>query len=429
MRDLLYFVSVIFLASSTVIPSGLVVGKPTEILGTAISNTQDTGSSINAGASASRTESAGQRPNAEYCLDWNGFQSNYCQILELRNRDSSVLALRVDLRDREGDVSDSLLFSLTPLQKRDIVLNSLHGFIGDSHGLVCATVITGNARTLDIQLSVHDLTTSSFGFAYTVNYSPGETGEQYLSYNHSFPSWDSEGSYNLVESYVQVANEEARAECGVLIFYEMEGIELGREAVSVAPRGRVDVDSHRLGVAAAGLVAWKPHFLDKKFRVLLNRYYYDNSHNILGAVSLIAKQSSTAKLSATFSTISKVTVAEINNTLNSPINVAATVFDSSGSRIGAQPKSVSIPAKGARHVVLNTFLSNSAGTIQLEASQNNAIIVNTMEYGVTTDYGFLFANNGEAKAGTACAERSLDKSSPNNYHPPVNSALPSELAF
>lgn len=338
--------------------------------------------------------------STQYCVEWNGFLSDLVQIFELRNAGCSNLALAVDLRDSNGTLRSSIPATLEASQQRDIVINSLEGFDTGAYGVVCARITAGAAGALDAQLAVYQLNSQSFALAYATPSFPARAGKQFVPYNHYYPTLQSAELGRFTAGYVQISNLESSTETGELIYYDAEGAQQQVVAVSIPANGRRDIGSHFIGADTIGMIEWSPADPGARFRVVLNRYYFSGSTPlapIIAAASLPARPGSGYLLKSAFSTVSRLAVLELSNTLGSDILVTVSLTSDAGT--GIANSVVAIPPQGSRHLVLNEFLENAVGTVSVEANKPLSVLANVLEYGLNAQQGLAFAGAGGAKAG------------------------------
>jgi hypothetical protein len=362
----------------------------------------DNGQEIIDGTDVNDPDSYMEHGGSEYCVEWNGFLSNLMQVVELRNAGCSTLGLQLQLIDGTGVVKHTSNTTVAQGGEIDVIANALPGFTANSYGLVCATITSGETDTLDTQLSVYDLTATSFNYAYSSPDLPPRTGRQTISFNNYFPSLSADQLSNFVAGFVQIINQDSTDESGDLVFYNPEGTEIRRTTVTVKAKGRSDIATHEIGANTFGTVEWQPVGAAKKFRIIQNRYYFNGANPlapISGVVSLTAKRGSGALVSTPFSTQSRIAVVEISSSISGSTTVTPAVYDSAGALTSSQPQSIVLPAKGSRHLVLNNYVSSGVGNVQLQASQPGAIAATLIEYGIDSAGRFKFASASDPKAG------------------------------
>ena len=338
-----------------------------------------------------------------YCAEWNGFLSSLVQIMELRNSGGGAVNVQIRLFSRAGTASSAATVTIPPMRQFDYVVNNAPGFTNNTYGLVCATITNQIQDSLDAQLSTYRLSGDGFeldGFslAYSVPASSGRFGKQFVGYNHIYPTANPSELNNFAAGYVQVSNIEATTESGQLIFYNQEGFERRRVSVVLPAFGRIDVDTHSLGANTVGRVEWAPNASDKRFRVVLNRYFYDSNATgaLIGAVAIPAKIGSGAVSGAPFSLDGKIAVIELVNALDVQTSVELAVTRADGTPAATQPPLLVLPPRATRHVVLNSFLpAGIGGRVTVSGVPAGSVVATSFEYGLDQTLGFVYASNAD----------------------------------
>lgn len=325
-----------------------------------------------------------ERFGTRLCVEWNGFLNSLVQILELRNTLSNTpIGLRVELFDIAGAEQSQVEFSLAGGAQFDIVVNDLVGFVAGSYGTICVTTLGGEADALDGQYVYYDLSDDGQTFNYSLveEFLPARTGAQHLLYNNYYPTFTEQPPSNVTYSFIQISNEESTQESGDLVFYDPEGSEQRRIALSLRGGGRDDRDTHTLGTDQFGLVSWIPDDSTKKFRVRLNRYY-QTADGLFSALSLPAQLGTGQKIVTPFETEGKIAVLEISNVSSGTVAVEVDTFLSDGTATSTQPSAVVLASKATTHLVLNNFLSSGLGNVTLDSDTVSSIVVALLEYGI-----------------------------------------------
>lgn len=351
----------------------------------------------------------------EYCLEWNGFLASSFQIAEWRNAGCTPLTIAMKLRGADGAVRSSDSISLPVGNQLDSIMNVTEGFAENDYGTLCATITSGDPDSLDAQLATYNYSVSdnSFASALVSHHMPPRAGMQAVSYNHYFPTRNASQLNNFSSGYLQIINYETTAQSGELIFYDVEGIELNRLAVLIPAKGRKDYATHRTGPNTVGLIEWKPNSAGKLFRVVLNRYYHAATEAAASRVALVAipaRRPSGYQLATPFSTVGRLAVLEVSNTLNSEVMIPTAVQNSAGALVGSTTAIV-IPPKATRHLVLNSILNSQIGSVQLRANLPESIIATVLEYQFGADLRLKSATIAEPKAGFG----TIQKTSYNNF--------------
>lgn len=394
---------IVFLCFALLAPSVVIATGQGDVDGDGVTRSQELLDETNSNDADSYIE----RGAATYCVDWNGFLGNLKQILELRNSGCSELSLRTQLRDISGNVRETLNYTLAPSQQRDLILNDMSGFDAESYGTVCSSILSGDAGTLAAQLSVYDLSNDTFRFAYAAPFVPGRTGSQFLGYNHIFPSLNPTQSGNFVAGFLQISNDEVSSQSGKVIFFSANGVQLKEVQIEVAARGRFDLDTHSLGANSVGMIEWRPDAADKKFRVLLTRYYFADSSTsfLVAALSVAAKRGSGYLLAAPFDATNRIAAVELSNTLDTSVDVPVTVYTANGEEATHQPGTITVAAKSTRHVVLNESVTSGIGKVQINPNTPESIVATLLEYQLRGDLYLASAIAVDLKAGFGESQR------------------------
>ena len=328
------------------------------------------------------------------CVEWNGFLDFLTQIFELRNTSATPISIAVTLFDISANAQETITLDLEPGIQRDVILNTLGGFIPNSFGLVCASITSGADNALGGQLVQYRLTGDSYTLAAASTFLPARTGKQYLIYNTFQPSADLNDAGDFVANWAQIISDEATPQSGVLRYYDFQGNEVRTETVTFGANQRRDVDIHGLGSNLSGLVCWEPDDATAKFRVRTNRYYYGPTGltDLVEAVSITAARGTGKKLVAPFDTRKGVVAIEVSNVSDSAVTVTTTVRDANGNPVASQPAVLGIPKNGTRGLVLNEALASGLGNVQIQSDSPESIVVNLIEYGRTADGSLEYAN-------------------------------------
>ncbi|MFN8393033.1 MAG: IPT/TIG domain-containing protein [Bdellovibrionota bacterium] len=338
----------------------------------------------------------------EYCQNWNGNLTNLLQVMELRNAGCGSLSLQLSLRAQDGTVTNTLDASIDPGKESDVIINSITGFLPNTYGTICATIVNGDSDSLDTQMSTYALLPDSFDFGFAEQSSAAVAGPQYLGYNNFFPTFNFFEVTNFVEGYAQISSEADTDESGQLVYYDADGVEVKRVTATVKAHGRFDVDVHSVGQARVGLLEWLPDSATAKFRVVLNRYYHTGPNPTFprkAVLAVTAKHPSGYRLSGPIDTRTGAIWLELSNSLNTSVNVDVEVFDAAGSLTSTQPPRVTLPAKGTSHLLLNNYLTSDLGRAQIDADQTGSIVSSLMEYRLDSSLRLLSASAGDLQAG------------------------------
>ena len=117
---------------------------------------------------------------------------------------------------------------------------------------------------------------SAFDFVFSVPFSAGLIGRQYVQYNTFQPSLKSLDLANKITNWVQLTNYSTSTQRGNLKFYDANGTLVRTEVVTLTAGKRKDFSAHRFGVRKVGLIEWIPDSDTARFTLRLIRYFFDN---------------------------------------------------------------------------------------------------------------------------------------------------------
>lgn len=344
---------------------------------------------------------------SEYCHDWNGYNSKLTQIAEYRNAGSASIGLKLELRTSEGVLKSTNFLTLLPAEQHDIIVNQLGGFLENSYGTLCASILSGPVGALDTTYVTYELSETSFNYAFAVPYAVSRSGLQFLGYNHIFPTLNASELNNPRYGFVQISNEEQTSKSGDLVFYDPEGTEVRRTAVTIPPLGRIDVATHTVGINTVGLIKWQPEDMGAIFRVILSRYYFNSVDKLMAAASIPAKIGNGAEAVTAFDTTSKLSVIELSNTTNSPVLVPVSIYVGGvlQNPQGSVTTTVTVKPLGTTHVVLNEYVANGIGNVQIDPAVASSIIAEYFEYGLNNNQTLKMVTNTAMKVPVGTALR------------------------
>ena len=210
------------------------------------------------------------------CAEWNGFLGMW-NVVEHVNTGSTKLNLTSTLQDDSGSAQTPVPFSLKAGYQSDLLVHGLTGFQANRYGLICSTATNGQPGDLDGRMVFYkpDAATGGYQFALAMPLGTGLIGPQAVPYNTYQPSLDPADASHLAANWIQLTNLGASKQTGTLAFYDREGVEITRQAVTLKAGARFDYSAHDLaGLKQVGLVEWRPASTTARFQLRNVRYYY-----------------------------------------------------------------------------------------------------------------------------------------------------------
>ncbi len=340
------------------------------------------------------------RLEQEVCAEWNGFLGGMWNIQELVNRSSQPLKLLSTLYDIDGQPRGQREFEIPGGQQFDLAVHDLEGWTRDSYGKVCNTILSaGMVGALDGRMVYYKpAVDGGFQFAFAMPFQSGLRGEQFVFFNTFQPSMKPADAANPVANWIQLSNLEGHTQSGELVFYDMEGMELGRESVQLPAGGRRDYSAHRFGASRVGQVQWKPEGDDARVQLRNVRYAYDNTtsrESFAGAFQLEGALGSGRELSAPVDTSIGSAIVEIGNTLAEVVNVQVRVFDEQGTLKADLVRS--LPPHASWHLIADNILNGGRGSVIIRGSEQNSIVGTVMQYGRSSEGAMLYLYGIQAK--------------------------------
>src|SRR5690606_8459442 len=118
------------------------------------------------------------------------------------------------------------------------------------------------------------------------------------------------------------------------------------------------------------------------------------------AVSLAAQTASGELRGQAFNTTgSRIAVLELSNALSTATNVDVTVYESEGMQTSAQPGTLTLPPFATRHVVLNDYLADAAGSVAVRSATRASFIATVAEYGYDAADQIAWATTSRPRSG------------------------------
>ena len=267
----------------------------------------------------------------------------------------------------------------------------MHGYSGvknNSYGKVCA-VHSGVPGDLDGRMvyykPVAGTLAQQFQFAFAMPMSNGRRGSQFVHYNIYQPSFAFADQGNLVANWIQLTNLESRVASGVLTFYDITGVPVQSDAISLAAGERRDFAGHQFGPNHVGYAAWYPDNEVDEFQMRNVRYLYDNAgfaNSFDTAFQLEGTHGTGERIVAPFTTEhSEMSVLELSNVTTEPVSLQVDIYDDRTAFAEPLRQTIVLGAHQTQHIILNSLIGDGRiGTLAVDADKLGSIIGVVMQY-------------------------------------------------
>jgi len=316
-----------------------------------------------------------------FCAEWNGFIGQSWNITELTNFTSQGQEVDLSLFDQSGVQQGAQRVSILPGAQSDALVHDINGWSLNSIGTVCVDKdpsLDGNAidgRMLHYKLGAD----SEIDYVLSFPFSDAVSGPVFAQFNTFNPV----SSSLFAANWLSISNTESSDQEGTLIVYSPSGIILASDPVSVAGLGRRDFSIHVYGANNVGLIEWRPDNSSARFKIGVNRYFYDGptpASEVSNAVATEARKGSSQGLGSVFDTRAEMAVVEVSNTLPIFTSVPYTVYNEAGQEVASG--GIGLPAYATEHLILNQFLPSSLGTVRIGKSSSQSLLVSLFQYGL-----------------------------------------------
>ena len=334
------------------------------------------------------------------CSEWNGFLGNektkMWNIMEHVNLGSSPMQIRSTLYSIDGVAQSSQDFSIPAGTQFDLIVHDMHGWIRESYGKVCSTILnSGSEGDLDGRMVYYkpkNAQGSSFEFAFAMPFLSGTTGKQFVPFNTFQPSWDIRDRQNFVANWIQVTNLENSKQSGRLIFHAQDGTILGSPIpVELAQGARQDIAGHQFGQDIVGIIEWQPDDTSASIQLRNVRYVYDNPwgvNSFNAAFQLEGLVGSGELLSVTLDAKEASSILEISNTANLEQSIAVNFYKDDGTSL--ETRLVTLSPFGSVHLIADDILRGGTGIATIQGSKQEGVIAVAMQYGRTSSAGLRY---------------------------------------
>ena len=339
-----------------------------------------------------------------FCSDWNSsFNGAMFNISEFVNFAKKPLEVKSTLLNLYGNQVRTVSNYVHPRGQTDLLVHDIQGQRLNSYGQVCHVVSKGDESLIDGRTVFYFPSKASkglgrFDFAFSMPFTKGLKGEQFVGINTFQPSFDPLDQNNLVANWIQVTNSGRTNEKGKLYFYGMDGTLIAEVGLGLAAGDRDDVPGHIYGNNIVGLVQWRPENPNAVFSIKNVRYLYDRSSDLSGfdsAYQLSGMKGSGQKLLVPIDTREGSSILEVSNTLNRKTSVNVSVFNLAGEFV--QSYRLLLPAFGSQHLILDQILPLSIGHVAVEGEAAGSTLAVAMQYGRTQLGGISYVYGSYAR--------------------------------
>ncbi len=316
-----------------------------------------------------------------FCSEWNGFIGQIWNIAEFTNFTGQNQQLNLNLFDQAGAAQGFQNISILPGAQTDALVHDISGWQVNGIGTVCADKDPSLAANAIDGRMLHYKFGPDFEIDYVLNFpfSDDVSGPVFAQFNTFNPV----SSELFAANWLSISNSEASDLSGTLTVFAPSGVRVATESILIAGLGRRDISIHAFGANNVGLIQWVPDDSSARFKVGLNRYFYDGPtpvSEVSNAIATEARKPSSQGLISVFDTRNQMAVLEVSNTLPQFSVVPYTIYDSEGQEVAQDV--VALPAYATHHLILNNVVAPSLGTIRLQGSNSRNLLVSLFQYGL-----------------------------------------------
>ncbi|MCB0322790.1 MAG: hypothetical protein KDD69_04420 [Bdellovibrionales bacterium] len=337
-----------------------------------------------------------------FSSDWNSHLGmlNIAEFVNTAEDDNPFVIS--NLYSSTGLKFDDIFFEIPPGGEVDLLVHGLDGFGVNNYGTLVSFSFPSSAPVDGRMVHYRPDENFDMQFAFAMPFSLGLAGSVFVPFNTFQPSLAPGDETNVVANWISIdALLTARSTTGTLLFYDSEGIELGRFRFDA--NDRVDISGHQFGENRVGLVEWRPDEFSNEFTARNIRYYYDNptgADSFDSAFQLEAVRGSKQTLTVPLDTRSSSSIIEVANTGTEATVATITLFNRQGEVITTVDRALAPYA--STHFITDTFLVNDLGSASIKAAANGKIIAVVMQYGRsdTAAINYIYGIHGREALGT-----------------------------
>lgn len=317
---------------------------------------------------------------------WNGFLG-MVNVLEIMNTGSDALNLNLTVYSIGGAGNTiSKSWTVPPMTQRDIILNDLAGFEKDTYGMI---KLAASHNSFDGRVSIYFPDTSGqrdslYGFAYGEPLRNSNVGRSAVTFNSYHPGnniWDAN---NSVFNWLSIGNLSASAKTFTVKRYNMVGLKVAEQDVTVPALGRRDVDGGHVnpGPNNVGTNVIIPKDNAAPYLASLARYAEGSNFDTWDYS--FALPATTGAVRSVYAPISTVGIGEnyveVANMLERETSVALKFVDTEGFTLAENM--MLLPAYSQRHLSTVGLLAGdvNSGYVAITPSEPNSIIAQSLFY-------------------------------------------------
>jgi len=316
------------------------------------------------------------------CSEWNGFLDGMLNILEQVNLSSETINTNAVLYDITGNPVSSSGCQIAPGAQCDLLVHDMQGRDVNSYGRICLSH-SGEEGELDGRMVYYkaDAVPGDFQFAFSMPFTNGISGNQYVSYNTFQPSMNIFDATNIVANWIQITNNSERSQNGKLVFYNEAGAVISEQSVQIEAGARRDFPGHEVGTSRYGMIEWRPGNKQAIFQVRNIRYLYDNPwglNSFATAFQLEGSIGSKGKQVVPLSTESSSAIIELMNPADTATTANVKIFSESG--FLKESFDFFLAPKSSFHLVTDSILGLGERGVGVVQSPDGSVMAVNMQY-------------------------------------------------
>lgn len=365
----------------------------------------DDGQEVTDGSNPTDSGSYIERMGQTVCGPWNGYLNpsfgdkwNVFEHVNVSNFSRNVTSTLYSI---SGANVGSIGFSIPAGGEYDFAVHDASGFLNDSYGRVCST---SDGAEGDVQGRVvyykpgesNGAFDGTYDFAFPVDLTSGRKGVQVAPFNTFYASYYAPDQFptpNVVFNYADMTNPGNTTLNGELILYDINGSEINRSNVSLAPQATQGFDGGHasVGLNQMGMVKFVPDSgnVNDPAILSLSRYAYNNKTGfpadfttataVPGLVGTKDLQSAPIDTRTVSSGGTMSSILELLNPNSSISSARVRVYTSTGSLVSDQ--TLAIAPNASHHIQTENLLgAEQIGTVTVQSTNAVSIAALIMQY-------------------------------------------------